>query len=411
MKNTLLRLWRRISPPLMVVFAILPAPLLLAAICAPALLPLIWLWPAGYFLLDLCSTFVRGKWRILYGIFELGVMAASVALIVDTALAIWVYAIPLIYITLLLVNLPLSYEGRNEQNCLLRYEVIGLLLHLVAQLLYFYSDGRVAALVQIQPWLLTGFFLFIFLGLMLLNQAALPQISGSRLRITGLMKARNGLMTAILLGITLVLALIPSVVSAVSAVFRWLPDAINGLFLLLSKLLVPKTDEDTQVSGPNLDIGGTGGVGGSGTDDTLVTVIVLTMLVAAVGSLIFFLVRASIRFAKFLRKQLQKYLAAVSEDYVDEITDTREDGENQSAGRKGKERKLSKAEQRKLTPVQQIRYRYRLLMNGHPQWHRGSTARENLNADAASVYEQARYSDHPVEEADAQRFAEETKNL
>lgn len=412
MNRPLMRLWRRICSPLMVNFAFLPAPLLLVTYCAPDFLPLVWLWPAGCFLLDVCSTFVRGKWRILYAIAEIAAMAAPALLIGDRALQIWVYGIPMLYATMLLIDLPLSYEYRNEQTHLLRYGVIGVLLHLTAQLLYFYSNkGKITALGLIQPWLLGSFFLFICLGLLMLNQAALPQASGSRLRITGMMKLKNTLLTVVFLGITLALALIPSVVTAVSAFFRWLPMAANGLIDLLAKLIPTTSKGDVEMGGPAIDIGNANSSGGGEGNDTLATIIVLILLAVAVGFLVVFLVRALIRLLKYLRKQLQKYLTAVSEDYVDEITDTRDDGENQAARQKAKTRKLSKAELRKLTPQQQIRHRYRLLLQNHPQWHRGSTARENLNPAAASVYEQARYSSHPVEESDAQRFAEETKAL
>ncbi|MBQ4641031.1 MAG: hypothetical protein IJB47_00230 [Oscillospiraceae bacterium] len=413
MNSLLMRLWRRSCSPLMVTFAFLPAPLFLVTYCAPDFLPLVWLWPAGYFLLDLCSTFVRGKWRILYAFLEIAAMAAPAALIGDKAMMIWVYLIPPLYIILLLMDLPLPYEGRSDQTRLLRYAVVGVLIHLAAQILLSNTSAeKFTGMDSIRPWLLGGFFLFIILGLMMLNQAALQQSSGSRLHITGVMKLKNGLLTGAFLILSLVLALIPAIVTGVSAFFRWISLAVQELMTFLGGLIVTKPKEDAQTGGSDINFGDTGGSGGGvETNDTLVTIIVLTLLAVAVGFLVFFLVRSSIRFAKFLRKQLKKYLNAVSEDYVDEITDTRDDAEHQRARQKFKERKLSKSDLRKLPPEQQIRHRYKLLMRQHPQWHRGSTARENLNPAAASVYEQARYSKHPVAEADAQRFAEETKTL
>ena len=99
------------------------------------------------------------------------------------------------------------------------------------------------------------------------------------------------------------------------------------------------------------------------------------------------------------------------EDFSDEITRTR-----------GKRLKKSKEMQEpqenkerlpmfsgRMTPVQKIRYRYRQLSRKHPEWTVQSTARENLQERAAGLYELARYSNHPVQEADAESFKKETK--
>ena len=115
-------------------------------------------------------------------------------------------------------------------------------------------------------------------------------------------------------------------------------------------------------------------------------------------------------FIRFLSEKLQKYMHAVSEDYIDVITDTR-DEDDQNVSREKKQKKLSASEVRKLTPAGRVRYRYWQLMRKHPEWAKGSTARENLNVAAANVYERVRYSNYAVEEEDALKFAEETKKV
>ena len=99
---------------------------------------------------------------------------------------------------------------------------------------------------------------------------------------------------------------------------------------------------------------------------------------------------------------LERYGAAVSEDYIDEITDTRETGDaSRSRSRFG----ASKPKAPKGgTPGERVRYRYKLLLWKHPEWNRGATAREKLPPDAADIYERARYSPHPVTEEEAEAF-------
>ena len=48
-------------------------------------------------------------------------------------------------------------------------------------------------------------------------------------------------------------------------------------------------------------------------------------------------------------------------------------------------------------------------MYKHPEWAKGSTARENLNQPAAVLYEQVRYAESSADEQAVQRFTEETK--
>ena len=78
--------------------------------------------------------------------------------------------------------------------------------------------------------------------------------------------------------------------------------------------------------------------------------------------------------------------------------------------RKQRRKALFVFEQR-LTPTERIRYQYRRLSEKHKDWIAASTARENLPADAAAVYERARYSNHPISDEDAVQFKAKTRKL
>ena len=108
---------------------------------------------------------------------------------------------------------------------------------------------------------------------------------------------------------------------------------------------------------------------------------------------------------------LSKYASNVSEDYIDEVTDTREDGTPEKLQKKPLAERIPFFEPKNLPPSERIRFRYRRLLRSHPEWAPGSTARENLPREMAALYERARYSTHSVSEGDASAFADGSKKL
>lgn len=98
------------------------------------------------------------------------------------------------------------------------------------------------------------------------------------------------------------------------------------------------------------------------------------------------------------------------EDFSDEITRTKREKIRRDVERETRE----EAQRRplffgRMTPAQKIRYRYRQLSRKHPEWMPQNTARENLADPAAGIYEEARYSDHPITDSQVENFKKETK--
>ena len=116
--------------------------------------------------------------------------------------------------------------------------------------------------------------------------------------------------------------------------------------------------------------------------------------------------------ARKLWMLLNRYALAASEDYVDEVSDTRETGETVSSGRRSLfDNWFRQVNEEKLTPVERVRYRYRRLLRRHQEWQPGSTARENLPADSAVIYERARYSGADITPQEAETFAQQAKSM
>ena len=59
--------WRILRFPLIAVFGVLPLSFVIAVWFANELPNWVWLWPAGYVVLDVLGMGICGKWRILYG--------------------------------------------------------------------------------------------------------------------------------------------------------------------------------------------------------------------------------------------------------------------------------------------------------------------------------------------------------
>ena len=139
----------------------------------------------------------------------------------------------------------------------------------------------------------------------------------------------------------------------------------------------------------------------------IAAVLVVLALVALVGYGIYKLIKGFPKLMRLIGRLLNRYVTAVSEDYVDEITDPRD---TDDAERIVQKKKVREIDERKLPPDERIRYRYLRLMIKH-KWSWGSTARENLPDGMAPLYERVRYSAHAVTEEDAQRFSAEAKKV
>jgi len=409
MRLKLIRLWRDFRFPLLMAFGTLPGPLVLLSYYAPSLLPLVWVWPLCYLLLDALSTRVKGKWRLLYAVFEVALFGLTAWYALNAVEDKLVLLGPAMYCVLLLWGLVLNAEDRNDHIGPVWY-VVSLAMHLLSQLLVFSTHvTETFQLTSVESWLLLSFFAFAILALITLNQSNLKFSTSGRQSASRLMQRKNLLLVLGFFVIALLISFVPAILDIMSEVFRWV---IIAVLWLIDKL--------SGIGGQGAGSGQSSGNPGEflPTDETpnvmpqwlsiILTVIVIVLLAAFAVYAVYIIAKKLSIFFKYLVRISGKYIHAITEDYVDEITDTRIGTEDQNTQRSRKTR-LSAAEERKLPPDQRIRYRYKRLMQKHPEWFSGSTARENLPQEAAPIYEKVRYSPYPVTEEEAMRFAEETK--
>lgn len=409
MNEFLTKAWRTVRFPLMICFATLPVPLIILAYFDASYLSMAWMWPVAYVVLDTLSTKIPKKWRIPYGIAEVAVMVALALFMSSFSTDLRFHFIPIFYIVILLIGISLTPEGRNEQIGPF-WIVLGMACHLVSQFLQLnIARAETTPLDPIGPWTLLAFFLFVLIGLITMNQNTLSASASGRQNASKAMQRKNLLLTLVFFSIALAVTFIPKLVSTLAEFFRWFPSAI------LTFLVYLRPDHSNEIN-PAFVEGGPPTLPSDAESaippwlDVAVSVILDIVFVIVMFWVIRYLIHKLADLAKVIRRLLNKYLHAVSEDYVDEITDTRTVHEQTELTQK-KEPKLSSADIRKLTPNEQVRYRYRQLMRKHPEWARGSTARENLSNTAASVYERVRYSSSTISQEDAGSFISETKKI
>lgn len=412
MNGAVSKLFRVLRFPLLISTAVLPIAMILVGKYAPELTSMVWLWPVSYLVLDGLGTQVRGRLRPLFAVGQI------LALALVTLVPGWVRVhcacllLPALYGGLLLMGLALSPRQRNEEIPGFWY-FSGILVHLIAQV--FLLVDRTSGGGVLQPmagWILADFFAHILIILISLNQAQLVTAAGGRQNPPLSMLRKNLMLIAGFFAAALLIAFLPKVAEGITALFQMVMKMIGGFLALVSQLFEM---EATPGAAPGAASEGMLPMAEDAKTmpvwlDYLLRGVAFLLVTAAVIGIIVILARKIIALTKKLKLLLTRYLHAVSEDYVDEITDTRED-RSQTQYRDLRERRLSARHLRRLSPTQQIRHRYRVLLGRHPEWSPGSTARENLNASAARIYEQIRYGGRDAGEDDARRFASETKKL
>lgn len=396
-------------------------PVMLAAGCmAILLLILANYYPGGiartfvlaglYVLLSWLCIVLPGRMRIPAGIvLTAGLMAAGALLLpVREISALWL--LPAAFSALLLGGLQMAGWSRSQEMHPMA-GAICLVAHLIAQFLVNTDklDGAEPMYAPIVPALTMCFLVFAAMSLLALNRISLNNAVNGQQAVPTAMRRRNRLMTAGLMAITLLVAALPQVIRAIEGVWLWLKTALLMLVRWFMNLF------------PETESGGVETVGGAmeglsaeireqGLFSKIMEIVMLTLALIAVAVGAFFALRVLWRklkvLAKYLWERLNAYMQASSEDYVDEVADTRDGAQAERALSRLKRRMQRKrVDENALSPRERIRYRYLMHWLKHPEWTPERTARENLRESEAQIYERARYSSHEVTVRDAETFA------
>lgn len=398
-------------------------PLLMASVIAPFVLlfgafqadvhPWLWMLFIGLYAFFGClCMLISGKWRISVGCIGCAALFASGYCFMPWREGWTLWFIPASLSALLLFTLPMGGWGLGrELNP--AWAISGFGVHLVGQLLMHLQQARREVFNALHLPMLISFLAFLALCLLMQNrsslQSALPDPASVPLSI----RRRNRMLVWLLLAFTLLLSLIP----VFTQVLRDAWQTIKRLILAFVRWLMSL--------GWSGSSGGTGGGGGdmelmgmeSAQPSLFAEILEKIISVAvAIGVLVLAVLALRIlwkqlkKLGRKLVERLRSYVQSASEDYVDELEDTREQGEEAFAFARSLFRKrLTERDLRGLPPREQIRKRYGMLRRKHPEWADSQTVRDTLNAAPAQLYERARYSDHEITAADAEAFRKSKK--
>lgn len=415
--SDLLRKWQF---PLLIGAAVAPIPAVIFAFLAPKQLLLAWLFPIAYIILSLPAPLIPGKLRRIYGIILAAViLLVGLSIVMPLSRHFTMLSVPALYSILLLLTIPTASYSLAEEppKCLLW---LGMLFHAIQFILLHYSRVK----NDISPTLAAAamfitFAVFFLMALLSRNRSALSSAAAGKPAIPPAMQKKNRLLLFLFAGFALVFSMIPT---ASTVMYRLLLLLLK-LLLEIAMILTP-VGGNTTVTMPTEETEGLEDPSDMLIPadpppiiakmelvlDVLFRILIIAAIVAGVIVLIVLLVRLTKRLLRWSVSAVSYYHTASAEDYVDEITDTRESGEADRINQR-KTRDPAFVDIRKLPPREQLRLRYRRLLKKHPHWHSSSTARENLDQSASSLYERARYSDQEISPSEAEQFHSQTKRL
>ncbi len=405
---------RKLQHPLLLALLGFPLTWLMLQGTGAAVLPWVYFFPAAYALLAWACILTPGKRRVLAGFAGAALLAGLGAFAAKNA-GPGVFLPAAMYIGLLFAALPIGgWPREKEMN--IGWHVVTVLTHVLLQLL---MDGSRRLGPDIyaaaRTPLLVSFLLSALLIVLALNRASLESASMSRRKVPLVMRRANKVIVIALLLLGVLVAAIPLIGSALGTVWNFIMHLLAILGTFLSTIMPQKQPGGGPAAPPSE--ADSFGLGPANEPSALALLMekvigVAALIVLAVG-LFFFLRMVGkklIRLLKELWGHWSRYSAAASEDYEDEITDTRDEPDVEREGLLSRLRRIVPEDEKGRTPNERVRSRYRRL-KGKRDWSKASTARETLSADAATLYERARYGGETLTDREAEAFREGTKKV
>ena len=404
---------KKLTIILQIMLAVLPVSLLAGAHFLEGQLWLCPVFSALYVLLAGLCVHIPGKKRVLAGLLCAALLIAAGVWLVPWRIR-WPSAfLPLLYVVLLFATLPIG-GWPKEQELSVTISFAGLAGYILMQFLLL--TGLRSLYGSTAPMLLAGFLAYLVLWLLMLNRVSLYSAASATGRAPASMRRKNTLLTLGFTVLILFIAAIPALAEWLAMVWNYAKETLLAILRWIASL-IPQSESTAGGSGGGGDM--FAGLGEASEPSALAkflekVAIVLAIVLAA--ALVIWAGRILWRKLRVLLRKLwaliSRYTLAASEDYVDEISDTREEGGDTSTSRRrALRRRLRQINEAELSPNERIRYRYQRLLWKRTDWGRSSTARENLAQENAGLYEKARYSSTAVTAEEAEQFAAYSRTL
>ena len=383
-------------------FGLFPVPLTICLLYGPEAVPYVWLETALIILVTAAACTLNGKRKIIAG------LAGALCLILSIPLLNWQNSPPLLLLPAISIAelFILINPGTVHRTFNLPLFIFCSVLYAAVQLSKATKLAPQLPFSALSPSLEIGFILFLFSCLLLNNRELLQaEIRFGRSVPAGIQRV-NRLNILCLLLLSTLFACIPQIAAFLSFLYQEMKKLIQLIVSFISGLFAVDEPAAAPSAVPDLSAFGMGEPVPESTPNPLFELIlnILTGIILAVlaGVLLFLIGKQLLRLFRFLALRFQKYLGSFDHVYTDTYEDLPESNANTETVRRPKRSVLRRKAE---SPREQIRLLYRLRLLKHPEWSPADTAKAHLPPQAASLYEVARYSQHPVTEQDAESFA------
>lgn len=416
MKPYIMNYLRKCQFPVILACEFIPIPLLLLVYLTDTLLPFAYAYTGLYILLTVIGILLPGKLRPYFSILGCLLILGLSGLALMQEMTIFLIFPNALYLVLFMISMQIGSWGPEEE--LHTYWIwTGVLVHLIAQFLMAGARNTgIDRLEVIRPVIMVAFFVYMFFAMLSLNRGSMSLSSMGRQKVAQSMKGKNVVFTLVVFGISALIALVPPLIRAGEKLLNWVVDGVGGFIVWIIKatFIDLTATRNESVDAEEIDLSEFIPSETNRLAEFMQN-IALTVIKLAFFALMLFALFVLLRFLfRILKKMVTRFIRynnSLSEDYEDEITDTREDDDREVSLIQRLKNQLEPPDDPNLPPSQRIRRRFMRILRRHPEWAPGSTAREKLSADSAALYERARYSNHPISEEEAARFQSETKRV
>lgn len=398
---------RKWQLPAILMFGTFPLPLIFCAEFFWDRVPMCIAIAVVYWLLACFCILVKGKLRVIAGIAGCAAIAAMSAALLPVKEEAASLVIPAMYIVLLLGGLRIGGWAHGQE-----LHPAPMLISLTAHVIGYAMVKlrmEMAHYDAVEMPMLIAFLGYAAMLLLSMNRISLNYATNDSGRAPQTMRRKNTLLVLGMFLLTLFLAALPAVIEAAKKLWQ----GLLALILIVVNWLLKLFPEEMATGGEGSSMPEFGAMeqGEESLLSMILEKIVIVLTLIAIAILAVILIRALWKKLKVLLKHiwasLNAYLATSSEDYVDEIADTRDGTESEPLLHRIRRRaRMKRVDESALSPGERIRYRYKLQGLKHPEWRIDSTARENLDIPSAEIYERARYSTQEMTARDADTFAE-----
>lgn len=394
-------LLRKVQFPLMIALLIYPLGVLALGYADPALLKWRWLYTGLVTVFSCVAMPLPGKLRVPFGA-ACSTLLVLLSAYLTTRGADWkIWLLGAGAAAALMWSLKIG-TWKPEKEMPPFWTFGGMAVQLGVRVIMVVMENTQGKTLDSVVWEMNlSFFVFVILAMMSMNRSTLNQAAMGRTAASRSMRRKNTVMILVVFVLALMISLLPVFVTAAEWAVEKIGQAAMWFGSLFGGDAVGELPPDEVTPPPDSEGG-----------------FVITPFVLIAGQVIALAIAAFISWQVF--KALKEYIKSVldrlgsfasdaGEDFVDEVTDIREEEDHQV-----QTRRILRSEDREmdgLSPVQQVRRQYRRLLRSHKDWGDARTARENIPDEMAQIYEQARYSGSDVTQEQAKTFRTGTKKI